>query len=275
MKKILIIFILLCPLINYGQTVSLFSGLVVARQNNNNLGYWYGVYGEIPIYKGLNYNNLSLIALASQSSYKSNDQLSTYKGESIDLGLGLAYGKWFEFFSSTHSSYLSFSSMLKSSFDKGEGRSFTGLYESQQNDYILQLGANWSLIKSYGFNEKLLPKTELRLQYQIPISSNKEDYWNEFQGLNPIAWSKEAQLAQLKQSWFKVGLMTEVHFKTVHEYSYYKGDKSSWLGNGVELSVNKWQKNDFLQLYFVYKQNLKNAQPLQAEQFVFGINIII
>lgn len=259
--------------------VSLFTGGTVAQENTNNRGYWYGAYGEympIKTSKGL---NLGIAALASQSRSKSNDLSSEYKARSTDLGIGFVGGKYNEFFTTTHSSYLGFNLMIKSSRDKGEGLSLgsdnnLGRYDSEQKDILLSGELNFNLLKTFGYRERMFPRTQLRLAFQETLNSNKVSFWDDAPIAKSALWNKAAYTAEIKQSIIQIGefdLLLEP--KLYAGYYHYKGDKSNWLSIGPEIALKKRGWDDFLSVYFLLKKQVGSYEPHHnSTQFVIGIN---
>lgn len=285
MKKVgLIFFLIFLTLSSFAQfrnrtNVSLFTGGHMAKENTNNQGYWYGVYGEYMPIKTASGLNLGFAGLASQTRSKSNDLSSEYKGVSTDLAIGFAGGKYSEFFTSTHSSYLGFNLMLKRSADSGSGLSVgsdsnVGKYDADQKDILISGELNLNLLKRLGLHEHLFPRTQLRLAFQETLSSNKVSFWNDKPIDESVLWSKAAYSAELKQSIASIGkfdLLVEP--KLYAGFYHYKGDKSNWFSIGPEIALKKRGWDDFLSVYFLVKQQVGSYEPHHnSTQFVVGIN---
>lgn len=283
-KVILTVFLGLMVLSTFGQfrnkvNVSLFTGGHMAKENTNNQGYWYGVYGEYMPIKTASGLNLGFAGLASQTRSKSNDHTSEYKGVSTDLAIGFAGGKYSHYFTTTHSSYLGFNLMLKRSVDSGEGLSVgadnkLGKYSADQKDVLISGELNFNLLKIVGYRSHLFPRTQLRLAFQETLSSNKVSFWNDKPIDESWLWNKAAYTAELKQSIAAIGqfdLLVEP--KLYVGYYHYKGDKSNWLAIGPEIALKKRGWDDFLSVYFLVKKQIGSYEPHHnSTQFVVGIN---
>lgn len=261
--------------------ISLFTGGYLAPQNANNNGHWYGIYAEYMPIKTTNGLNIGFCAVASRSTFQSNDTLMAFEGTSNDFGIGIAAGKYFETFSFRYASYFGFNAMIKSSLDNGESQAIgfdgrLGKYNAQQNDLMFAAGLNFNLLKNFGMNENLFPRTQLRLALQEPLNSGKSAYWNDLPVSEVLLWNKAAYSAEFKQSIFQAGqfdLMFEP--KLYLGYYHYKGDGSNWLAAGPELALKIRGWDDFLSLYFLVKQQVGEYVPhFNERQFVFGLNFI-
>lgn len=262
--------------------VSLFAGTYFAQQNTYNRGGWYGMYMEympIKTYSGL---NLGFCAVASQSSFNSQDSLNQYKGTTTDFGVGLAAGQYVEFLTSTFSGYFGASLMFKRSQDLGEGTSIikpqnsVGRYSMQQKSNILEGSLNINLLKSFGFRENLFPRTQLRCLWQKPLNGERQSFWNNVPIKESDLWNKASSGVELKQSLFQAGsfdLLFEP--KLWVGYYHYVGDKSDWIAFGPEFALKMRGWDDFITLYFLVKKQVGQFEPnLNSTQFIFGINFM-
>jgi len=287
-KKItyLLIFIfLLVPWSTKGQfkhdvNVSFFTGGVVSQKNTNNQGGWYGVYADWMPIKGITGFNFGLAFVASSVDFKSNDLKNKYNGSSTDFGLGLTFGKYNEFFSPNFASYFGANVLIKRSKDVGIGQSIIGNqlgnYKMSQEDWLLSTEVNFNLLKTFGWRERLFPRSQIRLAAQFPLKSKRDSYWNNKPILNSALWNKAAYSAELKQSIIRSdGLNQAIEAKLFSGYYYYRGNKSHWLAIGPEFSLKKEGSDDFLVVYFLVKQQVGHYDPhLSSTQFVIGINFI-
>ena len=261
--------------------ISLFTGAYFAQENANNNGYWYGIYGEYMPIKTLSGFNLGFCAVASQVEFQSNDELNSYEGSSTNLGIGLAGGKYSEYFTGNHSSYLGFNLMIKKSLDNGVGLSVgndgkLGRYNMQQEDILFSAEININLLKRFGYRENIFPRTQLRLIYQEPLKSTKNSFWNDVTINESMLWNKAAYGAELKQSIVQIGRFDFlVEPKLYGGYYHYKGDKSNWVAIGPDLAFKKRGWDDFLAIYFLLKQQVGDYEPhFNETQFVFGLNFM-
>ncbi len=260
--------------------VSLFSGAYIAQQNAYNRGGWYGVYAEYMPIKTYNGFNFGFCGVFSQTGFKSNDSISTYRGSSTDFGGGLAAGKYVEFLSATHSAYFGSNLMIKSSQDRGTGLSVQengglGEYTMKQKDLLLAGEININLLKTFGFRENLFPRTQLRLSFQTPLKSQKNSFWNDSPIKESQLWNKSAYGVEFKQSIVQFGTFTLLEPKLYTGYYHYRGDGSNWFAIGPELALKKRGWDDFLSFYFLVKKQIGDYEPnLNSTQFVFGVNIM-
>lgn len=284
MKKILITF-LLCsmgffafPQFQDNVNLSLFTGGFVAPQNANNNGYWVGAYTEL-MHRFPNGFNAGFCAVGSKSEFQTNDTVMAYEATSFDFGAGLAMGKYFEMFTLTHSAYIGGNAMIKFNQDHGESQAIgldgrLGHYSATQKDVMLALGLNFNLLKNFGMRENLLPRTQLRLSLQEPLSSKKSAYWNEYHIREALLWNKAAYSAEFKQSIFQAGSFNVMFEPKLYlGYYHYKGDGSNWCAIGPEIGLKMRGWDDFLSLYFLVKKQVGEFKPhFNDRQFVFGLN---
>ena len=261
--------------------VSLFTGGYAAQQNGHNRGHWYGMYVEYMPIKTASGFNLGFAALASQVGFVSQDSVNQYKGSSTDFGFGLAFGKYAETLTRSHSGYFGANLMIKRSQDLGEGlfiqdNGQLGRFNMQQKDLMLTGELNINLLKSFGWRENIFPRTQLRLTFQEPLRSERNAYWNNSFIRQSALWNKAAYSAELKQSLTQSGRMDLLlETKIWTGYYHYKGDKSNWLAIGPEFALKMRGWDDFLSVYALYKWQIGNYEPhLNSRQFVVGLNFM-
>lgn len=280
--KILILLFLLWPISSQGQWIdhtinlSVFTGKHYAQQNAYNNGYWYGLYAEYSPIRTIEGFNLGLALLASHSEFKSNDKLQKYSGKSSQFGTGISSGKYWEFFSLNHSAYLGGNLMLRKNYDQGLGNSLPGQYLMTQEDFILSAEISFNLLKNFGRNENLFPRTQIKFSWQKPLDSKKIDFWNQQEIPESMIWNKAAREIGIKKSFINLGKFeNQVQLKALSSYQFYRGDKSHWIVIGPEISLKKWEKDDYLTFYVLLKQKVGYFKPgLSDTQFVFGINFM-
>jgi len=265
--------------------ISLFTGGSAAQQNGNNQGYWYGLYMDYMIITTDNFWNLGLCTLASQTGFKSNDLRSNYNGSNFNLGAGVTVGKYFEFLTNSKSGYFGSNLLIKSNQDTGEGTSIgsdgvLGKYSMTQKDIMIAGELNINILKRPGlegleWQENIFPRSQLRLTFQEPISSQKNSFWNNIPINESAMWNKASYGAEFKQSLYQIGsydLLTEP--KIIAGYNYFKGDKSNWWIAGGEIALKKRGWDDFLSVFFVVKQEFGIYTPnLNSRQLVLGLNL--
>lgn len=261
--------------------VSIFDGAYVAEKNGNNNGGWYGMYAEYMPIKTADGLNIGFCAVASQVGFKTESKNSIYEGSSTDFGAGLAAGKYVEVLTQSHSGYFGLNLMLKKSQDMGEGQAvgndnLVGYYDAKQKDLMLSGELNLNFLKTFGFRENLLPRTQLRLTAQRPLNSEKTSFWNNSPIKESVMWNKSAYGAELKQSIVQIGRMnTLLEPKLYLGYYHYTGDKSHWVAIGPEFALKKRGWDDFLTVYALYKMQTGDfISHANDRQFVVGLNFM-
>lgn len=287
MKKVIILLILSgLVFTSFAQfrsdiNASLFAGSYLEQQNTSNHGNWYGLYLEYMPINNSNGLNVGLAALASQVNVQNARTLNKSKGSSFEFGLGLAAGKYKEYLSPTFSGYLGANLLLKSSQEINDGvhvdtaKKTIGYYYEQRKDVLLAGEVNINLLKSSGlYRENLFPRTQLRLQFQTPLKSSKDLFWNETLVEDTPIWNKASQLIQLKQSIVQLGHLDLLLEPKVYlgYYHYNIANASNWFSYGLELGLKKRGWDDFLSIYFFIKKRIGQDYP--GQQFIFGINVM-
>lgn len=294
MKKIklflfFILFALTVPAIGQFRdkiNISLFTGGSAAQQNGNNQGYWYGLYMDYMLITTPTNWNLGLCTLASQTGFKSNDANSNYNGGNFNLGAGITVGKYFEHLTNFKSGYFGSNLLIKSNQDIGEGQvtgfhGDVGKYSMTQQDIMIAGELNINILKRPGgdslWQNNIFPRSQLRLTFQEPLSTKKNSYWNNVPINESAMWNKASYGAEFKQSIYQIGhydLLCEP--KLIVGYNYFKGDQSNWWIAGGEIALKKRGWDDFLEIFFVVKQEFGKYTPnLNSTQFVLGMNIML
>ncbi len=254
--------------------VSLFAGAYFAQQNVNNQGSWYGVYGEYLPFKSPDHVSFGFCFLLSSSSFKNNTATSMYVGNSSQFGLGFTGGKYWEFFSLRHSAYLGANVLLRKAIDEGEGTTWDGQYQMQQEDYIISSEVNFNLLKAFAYNKRYFPRTQFKFGFQKALASKKEDYWNGKEIPESVIWDKAGITSEIKLSLIELGyLENRSHIKTFLGYQYFRGDQSHWLVFGPEFSLKKWEKDDWLSLQLFVKQRVGDYEQSLNDTH-FGFNLV-
>lgn len=257
--------------------ISFFTGAYAAQQNGNNNGGWYGMYFDYLGLKTPSNWKFGFCALASQSDFQSNEIRTTYDGSSTDFGAGLSLGKYTESLFSSFAGYFGSNLMLKKNKDAGEGETAydngsIGKYSMTQEDLILSAELNINLLKRVS---NLFPRSQLRLVFQKPLSSERSAYWNDLQ-IESVPWNKESFQGEFKQSIFQFGKgQTLFEPKVVINYQHYEGDGSNWYALGPEFALKKRGYDNFLSVYFLLKKQAgNNGANLNGTQFVVGLNFM-
>lgn len=289
MKKFIFFLFLLLPIVVFGQefkapiNVSFFTGTSIAQKNSNNQSYWYGLYLDYMF--GKNGTYFGLASVASQSHYQSNTANSLYTGKNSSLGGGLAFGKYINYIGRKTDAYFGTNALLRYDQDIGEGSSVTngilGKYSMTRSDLLLSGELNINFLKrakskedKSNYHPNLFPRTQIRLTFQEPLSSQQNSFWNEDPIVESLLWSKTAYAAELRQSICQFGGKTMLEPKAIVAYNYYQGDKSHWFLSGVEIGLKKQGRDNFLSVYFLMKRQIGNFQShLNDSQFVIGLNI--
>lgn len=255
--------------------LSLFSGGYLAQENRNNRGYWYGAYGEFLPFRTIDHVSFGIVFLASNSSFENNTRTTWYQGNSKQIGFGFTGGKYWDFFTFTHSAYLGANIMLRKVYDEGEAGSWTGHYQMTQEDYIISSEINFNLLKSYTNFERFFPRTQFKIGFQRALISEKEDYWNGEAIPESVIWDKAGFNSEIKVSFIETGIFeNRQQYKAFFGYQYFKGDLSHWIIVGPEFSLKKDGKDDWGSINIFMKQRVGNFEPSLNDTH-FGINISI
>ncbi len=284
MKKqiLFIIFLLYLTSSGFSQykenfNVSLFTGAYFAQKNTNNQGYWYGAYGEYTPFKTIDDVSFGVAFLASNSSFGNNTRSSFYEGSSKQFGFGFTLGKYWDFFTFTHSAYLGGNLMLKKAVDEGEGTSWTGYYEMKQEDILISSEINFNLFKAYTSMQRFFPRTQLKVGFQRSLVSEKEDYWNGKTIPESVIWDKAGLSTELKLSFIELGSFENLtQIKAFIGYQNFSGDQSHWLFFGPEVSFKKEGKDDwFIISLFIKQKTGRYKASLNDTHFGFNLVVII
>lgn len=256
--------------------ISFFTGAYAAQKNGNNNGGWYGMYFDYLGLKTPSNWKFGFCALASQSKFKSNERRTTYDGSSTDFGAGLSLGKYTESLFPNFAGYFGTNLMFKDNKDAGEGETAydngsLGRYSMTQEDLMLSAELNINILKKTG---NLFPRTQLRLLFQKPLSSERSAFWNEMP-IGSTPWNKTSFQGEFKQSLFQFGNQTLFEPKVVINYQHYEGDGSNWWALGPEFALKKKGFDNFLSVYFLVKKQAGNyGTNLNGTQFVVGLNFM-
>lgn len=237
-----------------------FTGLVTGDKGHK--GHYYGLYGDITLNSDPYFMN-GIFFQASRSLGKKD----AYSNGNYEFGGGYFLGLYRPDLFKNYQFFYSSTIGLLVQKDKQED----GHYESQQEDLFLKLDLNFNFMKRNEFSQ-WFPRSQLEIRYKNSIKSSKEASWkNELSSAE--TWNKDYVESVFKQSIFKKRLKDDVYLspKVVAFHSYSWGDKSSYYGIGLEMSLFKRFRDDFLSLQILYKGNDKFAR----DYFSVGLNLNI
>lgn len=262
-KIIFLIFIL--PLGVSGQSpnpigknanLSLFAGYFCKQQNINANGNYWGLYGDLPIWQSPSQLiKINSWAVFSRSSWE--DNLSTYQSTTNEVAGGFSAGYYDEFFSLRHSFYGSMSLGYKNAGETGEVSKKNYSQSSHQTDQLLVGGFNFNLMKYSGYTPELLPRTQVVIAWQLPLSAEKTVIENGRQMGQVAPWEKGTREIQIKQSVYDIALDYghEIFLqpKVGVQYFHYSAGNPDAYSYIIELSLHKASIDDFLSFSLAHK----------------------
>ena len=245
-----------------------FAGTVKSEQTDQ-LGHYYGLYADYLAYKS-NDHRFSVGPYAVISRSDSRYQEANGLNRNLEYGGGLSFGYYEPDFSFRYQSFLGFSFGITKGVEKQELQMREGLFEAWQDDLFFSGSLNFNLLKAFGTRPNLFPRSQIQLRYKTPISSDKVAYW-EGRGIETYVWDKTYLEVLAKQSIYK-DLLTwrsNIYYspKLVFSYNYSKGDKRDFYGLGLEISLAREYRDDFLSLGVLYK-----VSEITDNYFIVSLN---
>lgn len=228
------------------KNLSLFSGLVLG--NKGHIGTYVGLYGDLTLNKNPYFMN-GIFAQVSRSGGKRD----SYSDHNYEYGGGYFFGFYRPEFSKNFQSFFSSNIGLLVQKDK----QLDGFYSARQNDLFLKLDANLNFLKKNRF-DKWFPRTQIEARYKNSLKASKIAFWED-EMISPDVWSKDHLEIIFKQSLFRDRFSKGTSWspKIVGYYSHAWGDGRSFYGVGIETSLFKMFRDDFLSLQVLYKRNNK------------------
>ncbi len=225
----------------------LFSG-IVDRQNFDQVGAYYGLYSDLTVYKTKNHQWLFGGFAQVSGGQNKSPSYSDY-----EYGGGLFLGNYNPKFSSNFQSFSGFSLGLTQQKDRQENYTGPNLFSSWQKDLFLKSELNLNFLKKEE-NDKWFPRTQIQLRYKKSLNSERVSLWND-EVIETSAWNKDYFEFIFKESIFKDKLKNLVYWspKLVSFYSHSWGDSRSFYGLGLETSLFKKYRDDFLSLGVLFK----------------------
>lgn len=241
---------------------SLYSNIWTLQNNSNVDGYGYGVYLDyLPLKTGNNVWSAGLFASASQSGYYQN--LSKYTSWLREVRVGLTTGYYLENLSMRRSLFIGFSSGLKYVWDRGESN-LRGRYNGNQRDLLIVSNLNLNIFKKIGdmVQHTWFTRSQLLVTLENPLYTYKKSEWNSKTVTSQI-WDKTYLEFLFKENIFNRSINSiwkEVFVspKLLVLYSHSKGNQEDCYGTGLDLTLHKQYKDDFLSVYCLYKMNKQN-----------------
>ncbi|MDA3802486.1 MAG: hypothetical protein PF488_01130 [Patescibacteria group bacterium] len=283
MKKKIIVIIVLVALANSAfsqfeeyfrekSNVVFFSGLVF-KQDSRQRGSYYGAYLDYQIFKSDN-GKWTFAPYGVISRSNSDLIISTIK--KFSYGGGLTAGYYEEDFSFRHQLFAGLSLGLKRDEELSETINRKGRYIGVQKDLLLNTSLNLNLLKSFGLNENLFPRSQLQITWMKSIIADKKAVWKEGGESELLTdqypWNKEYFEVLAKQNIIKIPIDYIHNFyftpKLVGHYSYLAGDNRSFYGIGTELAIHRAYRDDFLTLGALYKV----SRRMTDNYFILSLN---
>lgn len=232
-------------------TVSGFGNLENNAFSDNS---YYGVYLNYFIHK----TETFMYGPYASGGISGNSDASGYQGNAKEIGGGILLG-WFSnnlFGNNNFDTWFSPSIGVKYNKDNGN----VSLYSGEQEDWLLQAGLDFSLWKRDVLS--IFPRIQLNVNTQIPISEQKTAYWDNVQIKDPV-WNKGFLSISGKLSLVNIPISgIFISPKLIGLYNFSKGDRQSTFGPGIELSIHKPNRDDFVSVYCLYKLSNINADRL-------------
>jgi len=256
-----------------------FGGYLFEPQTSQNNGHYYGLYADWQLFRRSTIlrdlgdgwmaesSNGSVwtvgpYAVINRSAFYQSQSL--YSGKILEAGGGMIVGYYKGEFTNRHGLFIGSSLGAKYAWDNGEGR-LSGLYEGRQRDLLLAANLNINLLKSRA-NDRLLPRTQVVITYQKPISkfSSKFASWNSSEIPGQSVWDKTYLEIIARQSIYDIPLGRyddlSLSPKLIGLYSYSAGNQEQCVGLGGEVSLHRPGRDDYFTLFCLYKQSeLKNV----------------
>lgn len=231
-----------------------FSGLV-DRQDFDQIGYYYGLYGDLMLFRSKNEKfSLGEYGLISRSDSYYNNQASIQRN--LEYGGGINLGYYEPKFSRKLHSFIGLSAGLIQGKEKQEVKVSEGFYESWQNDLFLSSSLNFNLMK-FGPRYHWFNRTQIQFTWKEPIKSSRVAYWNGQPSSGAKVWDKTYVEVLLKQNVYKNYLSRRADLcfspKLITFYSHSQGDSRSFYGLGTEISLFKEYQDDLLSIGAIYK----------------------
>jgi hypothetical protein len=232
----------------------LFGGYSAEQQNINNNSWYTGLYGDWMVLKSSNDRwTFGPYLIFTRSSFTQN--LTRYSGRNWEAGGGLILGYYSENFSQNRELFLGSAIGVKEVLDQGKSSSrWLGNYKGEQEDLLLVLNLNFNVFKRARVGSTWLPRSQIQLNFQKSLTSNKEATWNNFPIMSAV-WDKAYYEVLAKQSicdWgWSQSLFCSPKIIGLSSYSY--GSNEHNYGLGGEISLHKSSQDDFFSVYCIYK----------------------
>jgi len=247
-----------------------FSGLVYKQNNPTDKGVYYGVYADYLAFKSssghLSFGPFAVLSCSS-SQYSLGNGLNEYE----NYGGGISAGFYNPDFSFKHQIFIGMSLGLNYGRERQQVKEATGIYQAVQEDVFLNTGLNFSILKSFGLQPDLFPRSQIQFHLKLPLKSTKEAYWNN-EAIQNEPWDKTYFEVIAKENIFQapIGWRQEFFYapKLVGFYSYQAGDSRSYYGLGAEVSLRREYRDDFLSLNVIYKE----SQSFECNYWIVGLN---
>jgi len=243
----------------------------VKHQQTDQFGGYYGLYADYLAYKSPDHRFSAGpygVISRSDSRYQGRNGIN----RNLEYGGGISLGYYEPELSFRYQSFVGASLGLIKSKEKQELQQSDGSFEAWQEDLFLSASLNFNLLKAFALRPDLLHRSQIQVRYKLPISSAKTAYWNSKE-IETYVWDKTYLEVLAKQSLYK-DLLTwksNIYYspKLIGFYSYSKGDSRAFYGLGLETSLFKEYRDDFLSLGILYKV----SRRFNDNYFVVSLNL--
>lgn len=234
-----------------------YGGYFMKQQNTNENGKYGGIYADYYFLKTLSGFSLGISGNATWMGFTQN--LSKYEGKGVEVGSRVVFGYFDQYLSYTHQAFFGLSAGIKYSHDEGTGK-VGGIYYMSQEDYLFYGSLDIDLLKAWGKHENLLPRTQLIINFQTPFRSDRAALWNDKPIVSEI-WGKGYYEALLKQSIVSWPWSSDLKcdFKVTGLYHHERHGAFDSFGGGIEVSLHRQYKDDFLTVGLSDRYNGKNG----------------
>lgn len=246
-----------------------FSG-IVDRQKSDQISSYYGFYGDLTMYKSKNQQFLlGTFFQISGSSLSSNDL--ALKNSDYEVGGGFFLGRYNPNFSSNFQSFSGLSLGITQQRDRFSVVSYDGVFTSWQRDYFLKSELNINFLKKIE-SKKWFSRAQFQLRLKKSLKADKFSFWNKKE-IESLIWNKDYLELIFKESVFRDKFKNNTYWspKIVSFYSYAWGDSRSFYGLGLEGSLFKRYRDDFLAVGILFK----GADSFRDNYLIISLNLNI
>lgn len=255
-----------------------FFGGLVFHQDSEDIGNYYGGYLDYQGFKSANGKwTLGPYVNFSRSNSIRFSGLDESRSRAYAYGGGLSAGFYEANFSLRHQLFTGLALGISRESEEEIVKMEKGRYIGVQKDWLLNASLNLNLLKVFGLQPDLLPRSQMQLRLKMPLLSEKQAVWEDARGREKIdqslAWDKTYFEAIAKQNIYQAPLNWRQEFwytpKVLAFYSFSAGDARSFYGLGLELACYREFRDDFLSVGALYKVSRKFTD----NYFIVSLNL--